>query len=78
MDIESALREPEVRKALTKVAFANEWATSLRESHPDSEARNVALESFDAEVSFIRREIEAIFGGISSVESSRNERTAWI
>lgn len=38
-----------MRKALTKLAFAEEWANSLKDSHPDSDARGAALDNFEKE-----------------------------
>ena len=38
-----------MRKALTKLAFADEWAASLMDSHPDTEARTTALDNFEKE-----------------------------
>ena len=48
-DTAAIMGEPEMRKALTKVAFAKEWAKSLRDSHPDSDARAQALVNFEEE-----------------------------
>jgi hypothetical protein len=72
------LKEPEVRKALTKLAFADEWATSLRESHPDSKARSLALDTFEAEVSLLRREIGKALPGFDAFEGSKDAGFSWV
>ncbi len=38
-----------MRKALTKLAFAEEWAQSLMDSHPETDARTIALDNFEKE-----------------------------
>lgn len=37
------LRRPDVRHHLSKLLYANEWAQSIQESHPVSEARSATL-----------------------------------
>lgn len=54
------LSEPEMRKALTKLAFAKEWAQSLMDSHPDTEARSTALHNFEKE----RQQLESALGKV--------------
>lgn len=73
-----ALKEPELKKALTKVAFTDEWAASLKESHPESEARTLALKTFKLEVSLLRREIGKILPGFDVLKSSKDVCFAWI
>ena len=50
-----ALCRPELRKHLAKVVFAETWASSIRNAHPPSAARDDALETHEREVAVIAR-----------------------
>lgn len=63
--IESLTKEPEVRKALTKLAFAEEWAASLRDSHPESDAREAALANFEKERTLLVQNLSKAFPELS-------------
>lgn len=47
--------QPEVRKCLTKLAHAEEWRESIKESHPESAARDDLLASFDTDTALLRK-----------------------
>ena len=49
----SALLHPSLRKHLTKVVLANEWANSIEGAHHDSESRAAALRTHWDEVQLI-------------------------
>ena len=70
------LQEPEVRKAVTKLAYAEEWATSLQESHPDSEARATTLAQFWKEVEVLRREVLRVAPGMQDIIEGGKAREA--
>lgn len=77
-DVRRALMEPELRKALTKVAFADEWATSLTESHPESQARTSTVNTFNAELSLLRTEIGRVLPGYDTLIGSKAVGSPWI
>jgi hypothetical protein len=47
---------------MAKVRYAEEWARSLRESHPESHGRDLALEQFQWEVETLRKAFERVLG----------------
>lgn len=61
------LKEPELRKALTKLAYADEWAKSLQDSHPDTEARAIALENFERERKILFEAVARVFPDTASL-----------
>jgi hypothetical protein len=70
--------EPEIRKGLAKLQYADAWAQSLRESHADSPARTAMLEDHWREVELLHGAAKKL--GIDDVErvacSLREERGA--
>ena len=57
------LAEPEARKQLGKLMLADEWAESLRQSHPGSEQRAACLEAFWHEVQFLKEQFGRVVPG---------------
>lgn len=62
---------------LTKVAFAEEWASSLKESHPDSQGRTLALDTFHTEVAFLKRELGKVLPDLNCLPGSRAD-FSWV
>ena len=48
------LMEPDFRHMFARLAYANEWAESIEESHEPSNARDVALENHWTDVQLIK------------------------
>lgn len=69
----SALLRPEIRKHVVKAALGGEWAKSIEESHPDSEARSIALQTHWREIDLLKSAIEPVLraAGISLEEFSQ-------
>ena len=70
--------EPEFRKGLAKLQYADAWAQSLRESHADSPARAAMLEDHWREVELLRGAAQRLGGdAVERVACSlREERGA--
>lgn len=54
------LSRPDVRHHLSKLLYADEWAKSIAESHPVSEAREVTLEKHWDDVA----KLKAVLGNV--------------
>jgi len=55
-----ALALPELRKHLLRLAWAKEWADSIRDSHPSGEARDAHVAAHWDEVDVIERALTAV------------------
>lgn len=53
--LQGLLLEPEVCKAISKLAWADEWAQSLQQSHPDTEQRRASVDTFWREVELLQQ-----------------------
>lgn len=53
--MEEALQHPELRKHIQKLYYADEWAQSIVDSHPESAATSSMLEQFHQELDAVRR-----------------------
>lgn len=53
-DVQLVLANQEFRRLLGKAVYADEWANSLVESHPDSTGRSLALEKHWKDVGIIQ------------------------
>ena len=54
------LLRPDVRHHLSKLLYADEWAKSIKESHPVSEALSVTLAKHWEDVSKIRDALQSV------------------
>lgn len=64
---ETLLGEPELRKCLAKLAYADEWIQSLEESHAASAARTHVIDSFRDELKFLQEQLGPVFpDGVAS------------
>lgn len=74
-----------MRHHLSKLLYANEWATSIEESHPVSEARSVTLAKHWEDVNKIKQALQGVQNKLLPVMQSRQQydevmagaRTAW-
>jgi hypothetical protein len=56
------LEQPEARKQLAKLRYADEWAQSLAESHPSTPALKLTQEQFWDEVRVLRSAFSGVLG----------------
>ena len=75
-EVAAGLKEPELRKALTKLAFADEWLASLKDSHPDTDARATALENFEKERHILLNAVAKVFPDTASLLGSETQQEA--
>ena len=54
------LTRPDVRHHLSKLLYADEWANSIQESHPKSEAREVTLAKHWEDVAKLKAVLENV------------------
>lgn len=54
------LSRPDVRHHLSKLLYADEWAESIQESHPESEAREVTLAKHWEDVAKLKAVLENV------------------
>lgn len=58
--VRQLLLRPDVRHHLSKLLYADDWATSIEESHPVSEARNVTLAKHWEDVSNLKQALQSV------------------
>jgi len=76
---------PDVRHHLSKLLYAEEWAKSIEESHPVSEARNVTLAKHWEDVGKIQKVLYKVQSELMPMMQSRQRydevmgrtHTAW-
>ena len=74
-----------MRHHLSKLLYADEWATSIEESHPVSEARSVTLAKHWEDVSKIKEALQSVQNTLLQVLQNRQlyhevmagAKTAW-
>ena len=79
------LLRPDVRHHLSKLLYADEWAASIEESHPVSEARSVTLANHWDDVKKIKEALQSVQNKVLPIMQSRKlydevmagARTAW-
>lgn len=49
-----------MRKHVCKLAYADEWAGSIQDSHPDSSARRATLDAHWKDVGIIRNALDGV------------------
>ena len=54
---------PSLRKHIVKAVYRDEWAQSIQQSHPDTAARDAALQALHGDVAAIERVLAARFTG---------------
>lgn len=69
--VRQLLLRPDVRHHLSKLLYADEWATSIEESHPISEARSVTLAKHWEDVSKIKQALQSVQDKLLPVMQSR-------
>lgn len=60
---EMLLQEPEARKYLSKILLADEWAESLKQSHPESEQQAANLQAFWQDIEFLKAQFNKVVPG---------------
>jgi hypothetical protein len=62
--------QPHIRKHLLKLVYSDEWATSLKESHPEGPARDEVIQKHNKEVEVIRRALAPYQAAVQKLTSS--------
>lgn len=65
MDFDKALRQPEMWKAIMRLRYRDEWRDSMRDSHPDNENLQKALETSDKECQIILNALGQVIPGFT-------------
>ena len=60
---ECLLAEPEACKHLNKLEHSEEWAESIRQSHPDNEQCAACLQQFWLEINLLREKFDHVVPG---------------
>lgn len=71
------LENLEFRRLLAKAVYAQEWADSLVESHPDNEGRQLALQKHWKDVNIIKYVFRHILPRLEDSKSSSEKRFVW-
>ena len=78
------LKEPDVRKSITKLVHAEEWKRSLHDSHPVSSARAQTTANFDQEIALLQQElgkfvpvVGELRGNQQLLETAQKQSYAW-
>lgn len=76
-DLMPVLENFEFRRLLAKAVYAQEWADSLVESHPDNEGRRLALEKHWKDVNIIKFVFRHILPRLEGVGTSKGKGINW-
>ena len=83
-EAEAFLMQPHIRKHVQKLVYAEEWATSIAESHPDGPGRDAVIQKHWDEVEIIRRALAPYQHAIADLHkksmdksSASTPRVAW-